>query len=143
MVAQRAAEQKERRQREQIGVHDPLHLLSARAVAFADRRQCDAKYRSFDERQAGGEDAGYQRPVRMTLRTRPLAGPRAHAVAFASSIATSTIRCQISGSPTAAIARSGSRIVCSTAMASSRCSGQTRSTFSAAEGSLPSALLLC
>src|SRR4051812_39453570 len=48
----------------------------------------------------------------------------------------------ISTSPTEAIASSGSRMVWSTASAWLTCSRQARSTFSAADGSLPSALLL-
>src|SRR5438270_694956 len=48
----------------------------------------------------------------------------------------------VSASPTAAWASSGSRIVWSTASAWFTCSRQARSTFSPADGSLPSALLL-
>src|SRR4029453_1115186 len=137
MVPQCSAEQQQRGQRKQIGVDHPLHLLRARAVALPDGGQRDAEHRSFDEGQAGGEDARNKRPCLLTLGTRPFACPGAHS---AVSIASSTMRDQVSASPTAAIFSSGSRIVWRTASAWFTCSLQTRSIFSPAEGSLPSAL---
>src|SRR6185295_6940919 len=128
------------RQRQQIGVDHPLHFLCAGAIAGADRRQSDAEHRAFDERQARGEDAGDQRPVRFDAFRSSVFAP---AQSTFCAIAASTMLRQVSTLPTAAIASSGSRIVWSTASAWLTCSCQTTSTFSPADGSLPSALLLC
>src|SRR5690349_990162 len=106
MIAERTAEEKQRRQGQQEGIHDPLHVLSAGAVAGADGGQRHVEDRAVDERQARGEDAGDQRPARVRLGLIPPV-----AVAWAQStfcaMAASTMLRHIAASPTAAIASSG------------------------------------
>src|SRR5690242_2847043 len=110
MIAERSAEQEQRRQREQIGVDDPLHVRCPRAIARADRGQRNAQHGTVDEREARGENAGGQRPPRADAGFIPPA-----AVAWAQStfcaMAASTMFRHIAASPTAAIASSGSRAV--------------------------------
>src|SRR5690242_3461627 len=141
MVAEGSAEQQQRGQREQIGVDHPLHLLRAGAVALAYGWQRDAEDGALDEGQAGGEDAGDEGPARIGPRPAPPARV-ARAQSTRSAIAAWTMLRHMPTSPTAACASSGSRIVWSTASAWLTCSRQARSTFSPADGSLPSALLL-
>src|SRR4051812_30164225 len=110
MIAERSAEQQQRRQGQQVRIDDPLHLLGAGAVAGADRRQRDTQDRAFDKRQAGGEDAGDESPARVAARLFPAPGV-AGAQSTGSAIAASTILRHISASPAEAIASSGSRSV--------------------------------
>ena len=130
MIAERSAEQQQRRKRQQISVDDPLHFLGAGAVAGADRGQRDAEHRAFDERQARGEDAGDQSPARVGARLSPALELRGLNRPVRA-IAASTMLRHTSASPAAAIASSGSRNVCSTASAWFTCSRQARSIFSA------------
>src|SRR5689334_12855139 len=123
MVAERAPEQKQSGQRQEVGIDHPLHFGSANAVACADRRQRDVEYRAVDEREARREDAGDQGPARVTA---PGFGPPgvARAQSTCCAMAASTMLRHVSASPTAAIASSGSRIVCRTASAWFTCSRQ-------------------
>src|SRR6185369_12678883 len=117
MIAERSAEQKQGRQGQQVGIDHPLHLLRAGAVAGADGGQGDAEYRSFHEGQARREDAGDQRPMRIRVSGSSPPAAVAWAQSTCCAIAASTMLRHMPTSPTAAIASSGSRIVCSTASA--------------------------
>ena len=63
-VAERAAEQQQRRQRDEVGVHDPLQAHDRRAEVVADRGQSDVDDRAVEERHAGPEHRRGHGPAR-------------------------------------------------------------------------------
>ena len=138
MIAERPARRSSADSGSEVGIDHPLNLL------LHPRHSCCGS------------------PGRATLRTEPSTNDRLEArmqtnesparargaacrtlvgIAWAQSTccasAASTMLRQVSTSPAAAIASSGSRAVWSTASAWFKCSRHARSTFSPAEGSLP------
>src|SRR6185312_6342856 len=91
MIAERAAEQEERREREQIGVHYPLNVRRPRGIARPDRRKRDVHHRPVDEAEAGGEDAADESPARMRAPGSGPSGGVAWAQSTRCAIAASTI----------------------------------------------------
>ena len=67
-IAGGAADQKQRAQWQQVGIHDPRERAAAFIEAAADRRQRDVDDRPVDKRQAGREDRGGENPPRVVRR---------------------------------------------------------------------------
>ncbi len=72
-VAEAAAEQQQRRERDEIGVDDPLQAGDRRAEVVADRRQGDVDHCSVEERHARPEHGRRHDP---SCRRRPEANAR-------------------------------------------------------------------
>ncbi len=75
-IAERAADQNQRRQQECIGLDDPLQLTDRRAQAPLHDRERDVDDRAVEERHARSQDRHHQRPARIVGRGRRRAGRR-------------------------------------------------------------------
>jgi hypothetical protein len=69
MVSGRAADQQQRRERQQIGIDRPLQLGRRRVKVRPDRGQRDVGDRSVDEGEARREDARDEREPRILCRS--------------------------------------------------------------------------
>jgi hypothetical protein len=62
-VAEGAAQQQQRTQRQQVGVEDPLQTREAAAQAPFDGREGDVDHGAVEQGHAGAEDAGEHQPA--------------------------------------------------------------------------------